>query len=781
MIGDFIAADEEFDGAPLLRTEFALDGGHGPVIGATLRVTALGVVEPYINGILATDDVLLPGWTSYEWRLRVAEYDVTEQVATPARDRVVLAAALGNGWYREKLGFDRKPPYGEELAALIELRVEFEDGHVQLVATDPSWKSGPSETTFNSLYDGQRIDARRAAAGWSNSGFDDSTWAGTHVVEFDKRKLESYVGPGVRRQECISPVDVWTSPTGKVIVDFGQNLVGWVRVTVQGRPGDQITLRHAEVLEHGELGTRPLRSAQATDVFTLSGRVDQFEPTLTFHGFRYVEVDGWPGGADQITAEALTAVVVHSELSRLGSFECSNPLLNQLHRNVIWGMRGNFLDLPTDCPQRDERLGWTGDLAVFAPTAAFLYDVGGFLRDWLRDLAVEQEHQDGFVPWVVPDVLKYMAQPEGSAQRNSTAVWSDAAAWVPWSLWQAYGDREALREALPAMVAHGRRVRGLLSERGVWEDGYQFGDWLDPDAPPERAEQAKADPGVVATASTFRTARIISEVASELDDAAVAEEFARYAEELRDAFHGAYVGNEHIHSDCTTVYALAIAFELLTDQENAWAGRRLAELVVEGGCRISTGFAGTPFIMDALTSTGHLEVAYRLLLQQECPSWLYPVTMGATTIWERWDSMLPDGTINPGAMTSFNHYALGAVADWMHRVMGGIAPLEPGYARVLIAPRPGGDLEWADTSLLTPHGRVEVRWERGDFGFDARIRIPEGVTATFRDLPGAEIELGAGLHELTLTTMEVEGQLGDAALAIAPRRAMEHGGAGMLA
>ncbi|WP_367948301.1 family 78 glycoside hydrolase catalytic domain [Microbacterium hominis] len=554
----------------------------------------------------------------------------------------------------------------------------------------------------------------------------------------------------MRRQATLAPVKVWTSPAGKTLVDFGQNLVGWVRVSVRGEAGDVVTIRHAEVLEHEELGTRPLRTAQATDVFTLSGRDDTFEPTLTFHGFRYVEIDGWPGGVDAVRAENLTAVVVSSQLRRTGTFESSSPLLNRLHENVVWGMLGNFLDVPTDCPQRDERLGWTGDIAVFAPSAAYLFDVGPFLRDWLRDLALEQAHQDGIVPFVVPDILKYMGIPEAFAPLDSTAIWSDAAAWVPWATWQAYGDREALAEAFPAMLSHARRVQTKLSERGVWEGGFQFGDWLDPDAPPDRADAAKADPAVVATASAYRTACIVRATAEILGDSDVAHEFADAASAIRDAFHRAYVADERIHSDCTTVYSLAIVFGLLDAEQEAWAGRRLADLVTLSGHHISTGFAGTPYIMDALTSTGHIETAYQLLFQQECPSWLYPVTMGATTVWERWDSMLPNGTINPGEMTSFNHYALGAVVDWMHRVVGGLAPLDPGYRRILVAPRPGPGLDWATSSLETPHGRATAKWERRDNRIELTVEIPDGTSAEFRGVDGQARELGAGRHRIDI-------------------------------
>ena len=512
---------------------------------------------------------------------------------------------------------------------------------------------------------------------------------------------------------------------------------------MRGEAGRQVTVRHAEVLENGELGVRPLRTAEATDRFVLSGDDDDFEPTFTFHGFRYAEVSGWPG---TLSEDSLEAVVVHSELERTGTFECSNELVNQLHRNVVWGQKGNFLDIPSDCPQRDERLGWTGDIAVFTPTAAFLYDVDGFLRDWLVDVWLEQRAADGMVAFVVPDALKY-APPNDFRDPDSTAIWSDASVWVPWALWQAYGDRSVLKAQYDSMSAHVRRVESLLSPTGLWDQGFQFGDWLDPQAPPDDPIRAKADNGVVATACLYRSARIVADTAELLGHADDAAAFADLAGRTRDAFHKHYVHDDGtIESDAVTVYSLAIVFGLLDDHGSAQAGRRLAELVAENGYHVATGFAGTPYVCDALTLTGHLDDAYRLLLEKTCPSWLYPVTMGATTVWERWDSMLPDGTINPGQMTSFNHYALGAVADWMHRTVGGLAPLEPGYSRVLVAPRPGGGLTHARTSLETRHGRVEVGWRVDEGRLTVETTLPDGVTGVLRLPDRDDVELTSGTH-----------------------------------
>jgi len=743
----------DFAGAPLLRTQFALDPGHGAVTSAELMVSSLGVFEAFLNGRAVGRDVLSPGWSSYEWRLRYRTYDATKLVEPVT----VLGISLGNGWSRGRLGWNgNRAFYGDRLAVIAQLELTFADGHRQLVSTGETWRAGPSATLANDLYDGQTIDARQAGDAWMHPGAAPPGWGGVEALEFDTSRLTPYIGPPVVRHEAVAPVRIWSSPSGRTLADFGQNLVGWLRFTVQGEAGNEIVARHGEVLEHGELGARPLRSAQATDRFILSGGQDHFEPTKTFHGFRYAEITGWPG---ELTPGALEAVVVHSDLRRTGHFACSDPMINQLHQNVTWGMRGNFLDVPTDCPQRDERLGWTGDLAVFAPSATFLYDAGAFLRDWLRDLAAEQEAHDGIVPLVVPDVLKYETDPSAFPDPGTIAIWGDAAVWVPWALWQAYGDRGVLEDQYASMAAHARRVESLLSPSGLWDTGLQLGDWLDPQAPPGEPFKAKADSRVVATACCYRTACTVTDTAELLGRADDARHFRQLAGRVRAAFNEHYVeDNGTVRSDCATVYALAIAFGLLDDVMTAQAGDRLAALVTENGYRISTGFAGTPYVTDALTRTGHLDDAYRLLLERGCPSWLYPVAMGATTIWERWDSMLPDGTINPGQMTSFNHYALGAVADWIHRTVGGIAPLEPGYAKVLIAPQPGGGLTWATARLETARGLVEVHWRQTGEDLTVEAAVPAGATGVIR-LPGQpDRELASGRHTITVPIAATRSQ-----------------------
>ncbi|KUO06058.1 alpha-L-rhamnosidase [Streptomyces caeruleatus] len=732
-----ITFDADRSVAGILSHSFRLDRPTDQVRSATFRATAHGVYEARVNERPVSPAVLSPGWSAYEWRLPVSD-DPVGHLLTEENTVEVL---LGNGWWRADLGFaDMNLNYGAELGFMAELEVVYADGHVQLVTTGDHWCARTSDTVQNSLYDGQCVDARLR-------GTRDAL--PVRRLDVDRSRFVPRSGPAVTRQETLRPSRSTRLPSGATLVDFGQNLVGWVRMRARGPAGTEIVLRHAEVLSQGEPAIRPLRSAKATDTFVLSGGDDEFEPTLTFHGFRYVEVTGFPG---ELTADALEAVVVHSDLRRTGRFSCSSPLVNQLVENSVWSQKGNFLSLPTDCPQRDERLGWTGDIAVYAPTACLQADVADFLHDWLLDLYAETRHNENrAVPAVVPDILKYAPVPEAPEavpmSGVPTAVWGDAAVWVPQALWQAYGDRDRLAAHYPGMVLHLESVAAALSETGLWDEGFQWGDWLDPDAPAAKPWAAKADPAVVASACLVRSAAFAAEAADILGQAEDHRRWADLAARTKAAFLEHYVDPQgRVRSDCTTVYALAITFGILDAERRRAAGERLAELVRAGGHRVTTGFAGTPYITWALSGTGHVEDAYRLLLQTECPSWLYPVTMGATTIWERWDSLLPDGTVNPGEMTSFNHYALGAVTDWLYQVVAGIRPAEPGYARVALAPTPGPGLDWARAALDTPGGTVECGWERRGDRIDVRAVIPDGMQADVILQDGTKHLVGGGTH-----------------------------------
>ncbi|PZU31409.1 MAG: alpha-L-rhamnosidase, partial [Actinomyces sp.] len=692
--------------------------------------------------------------------------------------RHALGAQLADGWYRGHIGFDGgyRNLYGEDIAAIIQLELTHADGSRSTVATDASWRAGAGEILFTGLYEGETVDARLAAPGWSSPGFEDSTWSPVVVGASDAERLVMPVDAPVRAAQTLRPVtvavqerqvmrlgevEIETAPE-RVLIDFGQNISGRLRVRVAGPAGTTITLRHAEVLEDGALGTRPLRDAAATDTYTLAGGgVEEWEPAFTIHGFRYADVAGWPGGARAAAAAiadgAVRAVVVHTEMERLGAFTCSDERVSRLHENSRWSMRDNFVAIPTDCPQRDERLGWTGDIQAFAPTAAFHYSCTGLLASWLTDLAIEQEAH-GTVPWYVPVIPGGLWTPPRPA-----AVWGDAATVVPWELYRATGDRGLLAAQYDSARAWVDLVDALSGADGdgedehVWETGLQLGDWLDPSAPPDNPMQAMTDPHLVATAFFAHSARIVSKWAAELGKEDDAARYGELADAVGEAFRTRFTngaGRMTSHSQCA--YALAIAFDLCGDeQRRAAAGRHLADLVEASGGNVATGFAGTPVLTAALSATGHADAAYRLLMETSCPSWLYAVTMGATTTWERWDSMLPDGSINPGGMTSFNHYALGAVAAWLQRTVGGLAPAEPGYRVIDVAPVPGGGLSAAESVHRTPYGWAASSWRLDDDGrLELDVVVPVGATARVR-LPGraggppAEpVVLGHGRHHL---------------------------------
>jgi len=737
--GEFISPDWDEDKsksnpAPYLRREFELLQG---IQSARLYITALGVYEAQINGKVVGDQVFSPGWTVYDQHLRYQTFDVTELLQEGPN---TLGAILGDGWFRGRFGFGggRRNIYGKNLALLAQLEIQHVDGTRERIVSDKNWRAATGPILMDSIYDGETYDARLEHPGWSSPGFDDSSWKDVHLIEWNMKALNAPLGPPVRRTERIKPVSISQSPSSKTLVDFGQNLVGRLSIRVKGAAGHTVMLRHAEVLENGELGTRPLRFAEATDRYTLKGEgVETWEPRFTFHGFRYAEVNNWPG---ELSLDDLTAVVIHSDMERTGWFESSDPLLNQLHQNVVWGMRGNFLDVPTDCPQRDERLGWTGDLEVFSPTACFLYDASSFLQSWLVDLTIEQRKAGGIVPQVIPMIIP--------GQAMGGAAWADAATVVPWVLYQRFGDVQILADQFESMCAWVDYVASVAGENHLWDTGFQYGDWLDPTAPPDNPGQARTDKAIVASAYFVHSADLVAKTAEVLGDTSAQQKYQQLATEARAAFAREYITPAgRLMSDAETAYALGLVFDLLyTAEQREHAGERLVELVRDSGYHIRTGFVGTPLICDALCDTGHHLAAYRLLMQQECPSWLYPVTMGATTIWERWDSMLPDGSINAGEMTSFNHYALGAVADWIHRTIGGLAPTEPGYRRLKISPRPGGGLTHARARHLTPYGMAECDWKIKDGNLSLDVVIPPNTSA-FVKLPGSDavpVEVGSG-------------------------------------
>lgn len=739
----FVEAPRTQAGRPVFRHRFQ---SPGHLDSARLYISFHGIGVTRINGERVGEDVLAPGWQHYPSRLAVCVYDVAEHLS---QGENLIEVELGDGWWSGHLGFNGlQGIYGDKLGLIAQLEIRRGTQLETVLATDKEWVWTPGPTLAADLYNGETFDARQVLRRDSDNS-DEGRWFPVKVVSGKDAHmpLRSIDAPAVRKVEELSPRQIFLSPNGRLLVDFGQNLVGWVRLTAEGPAGTEIIIRHAEVLEHGELGARPLRAAEATDRWLLAGNGrETWEPSFTYHGFRYAEISGLPSG--RLQPEDIRAIVVSSDLERAGWFDCDHGGLKRLHENVVWSMRGNFVSIPTDCPQRDERLGWTGDIAVFAPTASYLFDSTAFLSSWYEDLVAEQQ-EDGLIPYFVPS-LPFPRELADNPVFNHThtAVWGDAATLVPFALYNATGDVHILRRAFPTMKRWVDGVAALAGPAKVWDQGFQYGDWLDPTAPPEEPAHGATDPALVATAYFAHSARLAARAAELIGSEEERERLQALHEEILAAFRQRFVtGSGRLTSDSQTAYAIAIQLDLLDGKPfRDAAAARLVELVREGGHKIGTGFVGTPLILDALTSAGALEDAYKLLMQTELPSWLYAVEMGATTIWERWDSMLPDGSINPGGMTSFNHYALGAVASWLHSTVGGLSALTPGWTRLRVAPRPHPAISQASTAHITPAGRAAVSWNVEAGVMTLKVTVPPGTCADI-DLEGYPLqELPAGDH-----------------------------------
>ncbi|WP_405529013.1 glycoside hydrolase family 78 protein [Streptomyces canus] len=718
---------------PLLRREFDLPAE--PVSGR-LYVTSLGVHRTAVNGRPLSDDLLEPGWTSYPNRLLYATYDVTD-LLIPGRN--ALSAAIGDGWYRGHLTWHKnRNVYGDTSALLAQLEVTLADGSTVTVITDDHWRGGYGDLLAADLYDGCQRDLRQEPHGWQEPGFDDRGWERSASLPLPAG-LAQRAHPAVRTVQIIQP-EQRTRPDGTIAVDAGENITGWLRLSADGPAGSTVTIRHAEVLDNdGRLLTSILRGARATDQYTLAGGTAELEPEFTFHGFRYAEIDASPG----VTIGAVEVLVVASDLRRIGDFHCSDERVNTLYANVVRSQRGNFLAVPTDCPQRDERLGWTGDIMAFAATACTNFNSRSFLDSWLTDLAIEQR-PDGAVPLVIPDVDLGELPPMDLPFAGTAAGWGDAATVVPAALFDAYGQRTLLEQHYTAMRAWVEFTAGRLDENGTWSGNAQLGDWLDPAAPPDDPARATTDSAYVATAFVAQSARLLADAARELGST---DDVDRYTTLHRRTAEAAWrKWGDHARTTQTGC-ALALAFGIAPAAERAAVGEALATLVRAKSGRIATGFLGTPFVLPALAGTGHTPEAYQLLLNTECPGWLYQVERGATTMWERWDAIRPDGTIDTekaGHMLSFNHYAYGAVAAWLYQTVAGLRAATPGYRTVDIAPRPGGGLTSANASVVTPYGPASVAWSINGATLTVEISLPPGTTGRFSAPEGWRCPTGVG-------------------------------------
>ena len=728
--------------SPLFRRAFRVSG---VVARARLYATSLGLYEAYLNGTRVGDQLFTPGWTSYSRRLQYQTYDVTK-LLKPGDN--ALGAVLGDGWYRGQLGFEgRRNVYGQRIGVRLQLEIIYQNGKIERVVSDSQWRTATGPIQASDIYGGETYDARRERSGWDRAAYDDQEWARVVVLDPPSTKLIAPEAPPVRRVRELKPISMRRSASGETIFDLGQNFTGWARLKVRGAAGTVVTLRFAEVLDRdGNLYTANLRRAAQTDRYTLKGGGEEiYEPHFTFHGFRYVGATGLPAAGDTAT---ITGVAVSSDLAQTGSFETSDSLLNRLQQNIVWGQRSNFLDVPTDCPQRDERLGWTGDAQVFASTAAFNMDVAGFFAKWLGDVAADQ-HASGSVPWVIPNVLG-----GDSVEGAGTAGWSDAAVIVPWTMYVAYGDRGLLERQYPSMRAWVEFERRRAGADLIWQPGWQFGDWLALHSDDPSYPGATTNTDYIATAYLAHSANLVARAARALGKAGDAARYDSLFRDVRTAFNREFVSaGGRVGENTQTAYALALAFDLLPDSLVPAAAARLAAGVRARGMHLTTGFLGTPQLLPVLSATGHLDVAYGLLMQRTYPSWLYPITRGATTMWERWDGIRPDSSFQDVGMNSFNHYAFGAVGDWMYRTIGGINldPGAPGGKRVRIAPRPGAGLTHARVTLETSYGTVMSSWrlDGGGQRFVLNVTVPPNTAAevTLWDTTVDHVRTTAGMRD----------------------------------
>lgn len=706
----------------LVRKSFQID--QKKIEKARLYITAHGLYHAKINGQKITDAEFTPDYTSYSNYLQYQSYDVLPYLLEGEN---VLGIMLADGWYAGRVSVPGgSAQFGNRLGLLAQLEITYTDQTKQTIATDESFLSSDSHYVYSDIFIGEKQDKNLEKTGWDQPGYDGLTheWASVAVVEYKLTNLRAQYGEMVKPVEKLSPVSIWKDQSQAYIIDFGQVIAGRIRLHVHGPSEQELKFEHCEVLnENGEFFNNIIgRNKEQTDYYVTSGEKEEvFEPTFTYHGFRYVRLSGY---YSELHPKDISAIVLYSDMKLTGQFTTSNPEINQLWNNIQWSQKGNMLSIPTDCPQR-EKAGWTGDIQVFAPTAAFNMDVQAFLTRWLWNLQLEQTEEG--------EILNYCPAPKDIWNDKkftgtiSSAGWGDAILIVPWVLYQRYGDKRILEQCFPEMENWLDYVQTSAAQnkenveedyvRYLWDTKFHFGDWMipsfmlgqDPQGPIASAVATK-DP--IATAYYAYSARLLSDIARVLGIQEKADFYQDLHIKVKDAFTKAYItDSELLTADYQGVYTIALAFNLLTGKKKIRAVERLVELIKKNDYKIDTGFLSVPFIMDVLCENGCEEIAYKLLFQTNCPSWLYEVKNGATTIWESWEAIKPDGTV--GAF-SFNHYAFGCIGDWLVRHIGGLTPIEPGYSKFKVEPHYGDRLKYAEIQYESVYGEIKVKWEIQD-------------------------------------------------------------------
>ena len=719
--------------SPAFRNEISI---KKKIKSAMATITSHGLYKAFLNGEKIGDAYLTPGWTSYNKRLQYQMYDVTNMLH---EGKNTIGALLGSGWYRSPLAWgDNTDNFGSDISLLLQINVTYADGSNEMFGTSGDWKTKKSEIISSEIYNGETIDSRKSLGDWKTVGYDDKNWSAAKVKDFGYTNLVTTYNEPIRKHETFEPKEIITTPEGDKVIDFGQNLVGFVEVSISGKAGDSIILDHAEVLDKaGNFYTANLRAAKQENVYILKGgEQEKFEPNFTWQGFRYVRVKGISG---DINPANFKAVALYSDMEKTGSFSTSNKLLNQLQHNIEWGQKGNFLDVPTDCPQRDERLGWTGDAQVFAKTAGYNMHVDNFFTKWMQDVAADQL-ENGSVPFVIPNVLG-----DNSA---GSAGWSDVATIIPWDMYVLYGNKEILKNQYPSMKAWVDYMNNQ-SNNNLWNTGFHFGDWLfyRPDDDND-GRAAITDKYLIAQCFFAHSTQLLINTAKVLGNNDDVEKYSSLLKNIKDAFVQEYLTpNGRLVSGSQTAYVLALNFDMLPENLRIQAAKRLADNIKSYDYHLTTGFLGTPYLAHVLTRFGYHDLAYTLLMQQSYPSWLYPVTVGATTIWERWDGRKPDGTFQTPAMNSFNHYAYGAIGDWMYRKLAGINNSdeinETGYKKIILKPHfensyvsdavekenKNEQLTEVNGSLATYYGKIVSHWDKKGDKITYNVEIPVNTTA----------------------------------------------------
>ena len=709
---------------------------------ATLYASAMGVYNAFIDKKKVSDAVLTPGFTSYKSRVLYQKYDVTEMIKGDS----LIELGVGQGWAVGYFGYGGTNHCFANYTSLIaELELTFTDGSKESITTDESWEVYSSAVTMSEIYHGETVDLTH-----------EPKLLGNAIASDVKTKLTAQDGEWIKEHERIAAMELIRTPNGETVIDFGQNMTGYVEVRVKGKRGDRIVIHHAEVLDkNGNFYTTNLRKARNENTYVLSGGDDVFKPSYSFQGFRYIKLVEYP--FDEVDLSCFTAVAVYSDMKRTGTFKCGNELINQLYHNVIWGQRSNFLDIPTDCPQRDERLGWTGDAQVFSKTASINYDTEKFFKKWLRDVALEQG-ENGEVWGIVPHCLT-------NGKTRIAAAWGDAACVIPWEIYVTYGNKELLRKNYPLMKNWVKYMHGVGPEEYLWLTGYHYGDWLAMDAG-EDSYVGATSCDLIASAFFAYSLSLVIKAGEALGEDVTSERelLSNVKRRFREYFmengmpkevlpkteikpNGKETDVDQVHRGMTqTAITLILKFGLAEESEKAALTDKLVELIQENGGKMSTGFVGTPYILHVLSENGRCDVAYSLLFAEHNPSWLYSVLRGATTMWEHWNSLKEDGSFWSHHMNSFNHYAYGAVYDWIFGVAVGIKPSEcdVAYKSVIIAPHPDKRLGFADASIDTRNGKIRVHWYYKAEKVYYEIDIPEGVTANLTLPSGTAYTLNGG-------------------------------------